>query len=215
MRRKHHESKPEILRSQQSTTFLCNAYIDNPRITCQEEFSTAKHFIYHMKKCHEVKPWICAVCPDLKRFEVKQNFQFHELTHSAGTRNFVCDICQKSYQNSRQLYNHRALHLGRRFNCSQCGFAAKSSANLRGHIKTKHEERKYECEVCLKKFSSSSNLKSHQRVHTGETPFQCELCEIKFKRIHHLRYFIIDRLAICTAGQKILISPGKKNTSEI
>jgi uncharacterized Zn-finger protein len=92
------------------------------------------------------------------------------------------------------LYNHRALHLGRRFNCSQCGFAAKSSANLRGHIKTKHEERKYECDVCLKKFSSSSNLKSHQRVHTGETPFQCELCEIKFKRIHHLNAHIDCRM---------------------
>ena len=124
-------------------------------------FKTAKMFMLHMTKVHNVKPWLCEKCQ--KRFKERQNYQYHMMSHESGTKTFVCDICDvpKIFKNPRQLYTHRALHLGKRFLCSHCGYKARSSANLRGHIKSKHEGKSFECEVCQKRFGSGNNLKNH------------------------------------------------------
>ena len=131
---------------------------------CKEvSFFTAKQFSDHMKEVHHLKPWACLKCD--KRFADKQNLQFHELTHK-GTKSFVCDICNAGFGNPRQLFTHRSLHLGRRFLCEDCGYRARSAANLRGHIKVKHEGKNFECELCFKKFGSNNNLKNHVSQNT-------------------------------------------------
>ena len=116
-----------------SSKFACNISKDNPDVKCSESFSTAVKFIHHMKQVHKCKPWICTECPDKKRFQERQNYQYHSMTHD-GKRGFVCDICSKSYANPRQLYSHRSLHLGKRFLCPHCGYRARSTANLRQDI---------------------------------------------------------------------------------
>lgn len=164
--------------------FACNISHDHPGIQCQESFKTATKFVEHMRSVHGLKAaWLCIQC--CKRFQERQNYQYHLMTHD-GKRGFVCDICSKSFANPRQLYSHRSLHLGKRYLCPHCGFRARSTANLRGHIKTKHEEKSFACDICSKKFSSNTNLKNHQRIHTNETPYHCTLCNVKFKRLHHL-----------------------------
>jgi uncharacterized C2H2 Zn-finger protein len=150
---------------------------------CRETFATALQFIHHMRSEHGLAPWRCEVCA--KRFQDRQNYRFHAMSHG-DRKNFTCDICTKSYNNPRQLYAHRALHLGRRFLCTQCGYKARSTANLRGHIKNRHELQLLSCDTCSRTFKSGSNLRSHMRIHTGEKPFACELCEVRFKRSHHL-----------------------------
>ncbi len=140
--------------------FACNLKEDHPTSKCRQEFVTAKSFINHMKNTHQTKPWICLQCPGKKRFQERQNFNFHMMSHE-GRRGFICDFCQKSFANPRQLYSHRALHLGRRYLCTHCGFKARSTANLRGHIRTKHEDRSFQCLMCEKKFSTNNNLKNH------------------------------------------------------
>lgn len=110
--------------------FTCNINQDHPDIRCNEAFLTATKFIQHMKQVHRSKPWLCNECPELKRFQERQNYQFHKMTHD-GKRGFVCDICSKSFANPRQLYSHRSLHLGKRFLCPHCGYRARSTANLR------------------------------------------------------------------------------------
>ena len=182
VRQKHTLTSSDAFRP----SLKCNASFDNPGIICDQEFSQSKKFILHMKTVHQIKPWLCLQCPDLKRFEVKQNYVFHQMSHS-GQREFFCDLCQKSFANPRQLNSHKMLHLGRRFSCDICGFKARSHANLRGHIKIKHQPKTLECEDCGRKFSTSHNLKTHQRIHTGENPYECEICAVKFKRIHHLK----------------------------
>ena len=145
--------------------FVCNVQSTEEQevSSCRgQPFKTARKFMLHMNKVHQLKPWLCDICQ--KRFKERQNYQYHMMTnHEDGTKTFVCDICEvpKVFKNPRQLYTHRALHLGRRFLCSQCGYKARSSANLRGHIKSKHEGKSFECNVCQKKFGSGNNLKNH------------------------------------------------------
>ena len=160
--------------------------------TCRESFSTARGFIKHMKEQHGMKPWYCGPCD--KRFMERQNLQFHMMSCHENKKNFACDICNKSFANPRQLYTHRALHLGKRFLCQECGYRARSSANLRGHVKARHEARQHNCPLCGKKFSSANNLKNHMRIHTGESPYICQLCGVSFKRAHHLHSHIESKM---------------------
>ena len=145
--------------------FVCNVQnTEEEQVSsCRgQRFKTAKKFMFHMSKVHQMKPWLCEMCQ--KRFKERQNYQYHMMAnHETGSKTFVCDICEvpKVFKNPRQLYTHRSLHLGRRFLCSHCGYKARSSANLRGHIKSKHEGKSFECNVCQKKFGSGNNLKNH------------------------------------------------------
>jgi len=183
---KIHDGLVTLAKLQQDSKFPCNYSLDHTKEeTCSESFNTATKFIHHMRQVHKTKPWICTECPELKRFQERQNFQYHGMTHD-GKRSFVCDICSKCFANPRQLYSHRSLHLGKRFLCPNCGYHARSTANLRGHIRSKHEAPSFKCDACDKKFSTNNNLKNHQRIHTGETPYDCLICNEKFKRLHHL-----------------------------
>ena len=162
MKKKHNV---DIKMSQ--SKFVCNIQEHEGEMTipCKgQKFKTAKKFMLHMIKTHNLKPWFCAKCQ--KRFKERQNHQYHMMNHESGVKTFVCDICEvpKAFKNPRQLYTHRSLHLGRRFLCSHCGYKARSSANLRGHIKSKHEGKSFECQVCHKKFGSGNNLKNHVSV---------------------------------------------------
>lgn len=208
------KKKPE-----KSSNFACNISHDHPQIQCKESFKTATKFVEHMRSVHGLKAaWLCIQCEESKRFSERQNYQYHLMTHD-GKRGFVCDICSKSFANPRQLYSHRSLHLGKRYLCPHCGFRARSTANLRGHIKTKHEEKGFSCEVCSKKFSSNTNLKNHLRIHTNETPYHCTLCNVKFKRLHHLNSHLaskVHQVAIAECKRKGVeiptrLDPTKRN----
>ena len=175
--------------SKKKPSLECNAGQESG---CRESFNTARAFIKHMKEQHAMKPWYCQPCD--KRFMERQNLQFHMMSCHENKKNFACDICNKSFANPRQLYTHRALHLGKRFLCQECGYRARSSANLRGHVKARHEARQHDCPLCGKKFSSGNNLKNHMRIHTGESPYSCELCGVSFKRAHHLHSHIESKM---------------------
>ena len=188
------ESEPEktVEKPKIKEKFMCNARDE----TCSLEFEFAKDLDKHMVTVHNMKPWLCDVCD--KRFAVRQNLQYHQMSSHGDKKNYACDICNKSFANPRSLYTHRALHLGKRYLCQDCGFRARSSANLRGHVKAKHEAKQYCCKDCGRKFSSGNNLKNHMRVHTGESPYNCDLCGVKFKRVHHLHSHIESKLHIET-----------------
>jgi hypothetical protein len=106
------------------TRLVCNAE-DNAQ--CRESFATAIQFIRHMRNDHNLPPWRCEVCA--RRFQDRQNYRFHSMSHEKFKKNFTCDICSKSYNNPRQLYSHRSLHLGKT-SCKEKLFGPRHVSNI-------------------------------------------------------------------------------------
>lgn len=66
-----------------------------------------------------------------------------------GSRNHVCQICDRVFSRSDMLSRHMRLHTG---------------------------QRPYECRTCGQVFSRSDHLQTHLRTHTGEKPYRCSQC---------------------------------------
>ena len=66
-----------------------------------------------------------------------------------GSRNHICQICDRVFSRSDMLSRHMRLHTG---------------------------QRPYECRTCGQVFSRSDHLQTHLRTHTGEKPYRCSQC---------------------------------------
>ena len=70
------------------------------------------------------------------------------------------------------------------FLCDQCSFATISAAELRSHVKTKHQKEKrnrFQCEVCFKGFERSKSLTEHYELaHEKIKSHRCSLCHKRF-----------------------------------
>ncbi|XP_008286976.1 putative transcription factor Ovo-like 1a [Stegastes partitus] len=72
---------------------------------------------------------------------------------TATTGEFVCQICQKTFQYQRMLNRH---------------------------VKCHNETKRHLCSFCSKGFNDTFDLKRHVRTHTGVRPYKCTLCEKAF-----------------------------------
>ncbi|KAK1900545.1 Zinc finger protein 227 [Dissostichus eleginoides] len=115
-------------------------------------------------------------------------------TQEAGVRGkgkqFVCEVCNKSFSRQFHLMKHRNTHQEQRpFSCDQCPRRFRNTETFEYHL-LRHEERKYatlKCPLCEKMFKTQMHLKTHQMVHTDTRPFTCSTCEKAFKTKHSLQ----------------------------
>ncbi|XP_033953555.1 zinc finger protein 431-like [Pseudochaenichthys georgianus] len=115
-------------------------------------------------------------------------------TQEAGVRGkgkqFVCEVCTKSFSRQFHLMKHRNTHREQRpFSCDQCPRRFRNTETFEYHL-LRHEERKYatlKCPLCEKMFKTQMHLKTHQMVHTDTRPFTCSTCEKAFKTKHSLQ----------------------------
>ncbi|XP_049871383.1 zinc finger protein ZFP2-like isoform X5 [Pectinophora gossypiella] len=119
---------------------------------CGEEIPNAREYWTHFRRAH----------PD-KSYPIQKNY--------------VCDICGKSFRGNAFLVYHKRTHFGERaYKCGVCPKAFFNRTNLQMHEKTHSDARPYPCDVCFKAFKCKGALDRHYRSHTGVKPYECEVC---------------------------------------
>ena len=103
-----------------------------------------------------------------------------------GERPFVCEICEKTFNQQPHLQRHKLVHTGERpYACDICGDRFSLLHHLKTHKRYHTGEKPFACDVCVQRFTERSHLKIHKRIHTGEKPFACDVCGQRFTHSSH------------------------------
>ncbi|XP_043656639.1 testis-specific zinc finger protein topi [Drosophila teissieri] len=112
-------------------------------------------------------------------------------TGAGRMRQYLCDICGKSYTQSSHLWQHLRFHQGvKPFVCQEenCDRKFTIRPDLNDHIRKCHTgERPYLCLVCGKRFLTGSVFYQHRLIHRGERRYECEECGKRFYRADALK----------------------------
>ncbi|CAH1788155.1 unnamed protein product [Owenia fusiformis] len=122
------------------------------------------------------------ICQCGKTFNQRYLWQRHNVQHT-GSRNFICDICNKAFGLSSTLNRHKVVHADesqRKHKCPTCDKAFHLSGVLRDHIKTHTRDVTFDCAHCGKKFLKKTNLGHHLDVMHTEKSISCGSCPKKF-----------------------------------
>ncbi|CAG5000924.1 unnamed protein product [Parnassius apollo] len=127
----------------------------------------------------------CSECGG--KFKGKQTLRRHKLRTHGVNRDFVCDICGKTFTKKSRLESHVVGHntaLAKKLAfCTVCNVQYKNLYIYRNHLKysVNHSERLYECTECNKKFASKVYWKKHRDFyHLKKSQFKCEICNKLF-----------------------------------
>ncbi|CAK1581295.1 unnamed protein product [Parnassius mnemosyne] len=119
---------------------------------CSEKIANARDYWTHFRRVH----------PD-KNYPIQKNY--------------ICDICGKSFRGNAFLVYHKRTHSEERaYKCALCPKAFFNRTNLQMHERTHSDVRPHPCPVCCKAFKCKGALERHSRSHTGVKPYECEVC---------------------------------------
>ncbi|XP_012155079.1 testis-specific zinc finger protein topi [Ceratitis capitata] len=198
----------ENLKVNQATTqryFVCNVCENKFQSLDQlhEHRYTSYHFFPRLNKSVGVLQLPCEYC-DLVFENAQECVAHYEEKHykkykrdkdgagtSSKTRQYLCDMCGKSYTQSSHLWQHLRFHQGvKPFACKEPGCTRKFTIrpDLNDHIRKCHTgERPYHCLVCGKRFLTGSVFYQHRLIHRGERRYECEECGKRFYRADALK----------------------------
>ena len=164
---------------------------EEPKHQCVEpkcSFVTSSNYklTQHINGTHlKLRPFKCEVCG--AAYKRKEHLQKHSKNAHSGsdnTKNFKCEKCDYSTNDSRCFKNHvSAVHLGLRpYKCETCGITFTQKPHLNTHMKTVHLNiRPHSCNVCDSTFASRQAKELHEKgVHgIGDKEFKCDQCDFQ------------------------------------
>ena len=124
------------------------------------------------------RPYKCDKCG--KRYASRRSLQGHE-DYEHDDRSVVCEICKKTLQNKRKLFNHqRSCNNNKKeYVCSfvGCSKRFKGKYGLQSHVYQAHYKTRFQCSSCPTNYASNYSLKKHLlSIHGRGFLYPCSIC---------------------------------------
>ncbi|XP_022819064.1 zinc finger protein 26-like [Spodoptera litura] len=172
-------------------------------LTLTDVISMCRHFVDVHKKViyneciadYKVNgsPYSCHLCG--QQFHVFRTLTTHLNEHYA---NCICDVCGKSFLNSKRLKVHKRTHENGDFPCSECGKVLKTKTSKANHMESVHSNRVIKCQICFKPMKHyNDRIKHMSEAHDITHKFKCHICSREYNIKHYLATHIRQ-----THGQK-------------
>ncbi|XP_053608410.1 zinc finger protein 93-like isoform X2 [Plodia interpunctella] len=127
-------------------------------------------------------PYSCHICK--REFHVFRTLTTHLNEHYA---NCICDICGKSFLNSKRLKVHKRTHENGNFPCNECGKVLKTKTSKANHMESAHSKRQLKCQICFKPMKHyNDRIKHMSEVHNITHKFVCPICSREYNIKHYL-----------------------------
>lgn len=127
-------------------------------------------------------PYTCHLC--FQQFHVFRTLTTHLNEHYA---NCICDVCGRSFINSKRLKVHTRTHENGIFPCTECGKILKTKTSKLNHIESAHSKRVIKCQICFKPMKHyNDRIKHMSEVHDITHKFKCHICLKEYNVKHYL-----------------------------
>ncbi|KAG7298340.1 hypothetical protein JYU34_017943 [Plutella xylostella] len=155
-------------------------------ITSLKEHLISRHNLKIYTECIadykvNTSPYTCHICK--LEFHVFRSLTTHLNEHYA---NCICDVCGKSFINSKRLKVHKRTHESGAFPCNLCGKVLKTKTSKANHMET-HSKRILKCQICSQPMKHYNDRVKHMsEVHNITHKFKCPVCPKEYNIRHYL-----------------------------
>lgn len=182
---------------------------------CCGRFTTEEGLTKHVQ-LHHPSPLTCDLCgfTTANRHYMVSHMNHRHLPRKNKkdeVKNYVCQICAKTFMTKAVLRNHELIHLPEKmYKCSQCDKAFAQLGGLRAHFTLKHISKIYKCKDCDREFDTQYKWKYHvQTVHMNLPAkiYTCPECKMEYKIKKYFKTHVCEHKKnkpVSTANKKYL-----------
>ncbi|KAF9418159.1 hypothetical protein HW555_004969 [Spodoptera exigua] len=145
---------------------------------CEVIVKTPQELEDHIQDVHSLHCNECGV-----KFKASSTLRRHMARIHSVIRDFICDICSKTFKTKTRLESHMVKHnasIAKKLAyCHTCDVQYKNIYVYRNHLKSSanHTERAYSCPECSKKFASKVYWTNHYNFyHLQKSQYKCDIC---------------------------------------